>query len=675
MAVLLATFLLAATALLLPMCLQVTTSSASGRNVSLQGLVGLKNQSSSADMRLAPGSKPFSLNDEARHTESRYASHIDSKFRFSKVVFISAGSSTGNDLNHLETHNRTATTEVNNKEPTESEAPPEGRMADLALDKPSDLLAMTSNSGKVSRQAKSPTTTPKEEPLPTNGNSFFYVDLHGSKDLAHTALPIPTIQRSHSPTDSSSSEELILFAGREGSKGNKRGPDISRTSFRSRANPESLSDSVDSASDGNPIAKDGFVCPAKQVPASPKISRAPSSRPIGQSSSSGAKSKSTSAKFSRKARRPYADKKSHNDAILADYIANMDREDMEDVAVEVTLSARQLDNMETSGWEDEPDESDERRRADSVTSFGATWETVDLQDFDDLSTSDEILAVVKQVFSKRERPSGIQYLVVYEGYTIDDARWIHVSSLDSIEARQKIRVFEIEQPEMAQYDTDSVSEESDEEAQIEKDLQNDMDDIFDEQDLLDRNKERMTDEHIARLLSKQEQLGIGSDELLLFDGIHADTSVEWNGLGAKTSIDWNAVSTPSGKRGRMKGKKRSSADFPSASLLADVLDQDPYNGFDVMDMERPSLKKKSKGRRGTIAIEVSDSELEQSLEAAWANDRTKKKKRKQEREELRAQGLLGKKGKVDMKAKYSQGMVMAQVKEEIKGFLASTNES
>lgn len=46
----------------------------------------------------------------------------------------------------------------------------------------------------------------------------------------------------------------------------------------------------------------------------------------------------------------------------------------------------------------------------------------------------------------------------------------------------------------------------------------------------------------------------------------------------------------------------------------------------------------------------------------------------QEREELRAQGLLSRKREADLKAKYSGGISMTQVKKEIKDFLLSSME-
>ena len=98
---------------------------------------------------------------------------------------------------------------------------------------------------------------------------------------------------------------------------------------------------------------------------------------------------------------------------------------------------------------------------------------------------------------------------------------------------------------------------------------------------------------------------------------------------------------------------------------------DPYNGFDIMDTERPSLKPKKKGRRGQMPFELlDDSDLNEQLQNAWENDRDKKRLKKAEREELRQQGLLGRKGKApNLKVKYKDGIQMEDVLEEMREFL------
>jgi len=196
----------------------------------------------------------------------------------------------------------------------------------------------------------------------------------------------------------------------------------------------------------------------------------------------------------------------------------------------------------------------------------------------------------------------------------------------------------------------------------------------DEEDLRRRQAEAMTDEEIARILAAQESLGIGGDEIVLFDDSgFGDLTEARNGLSAMAGTKTNVA-------GKTRKKGRKSDVFPNASLMADVLEQDPYNGFDIMDFDRPSLKPKAKGRKSAGGVPeeletLSDEELIAALQASWAADRNKKKSKKQEREELRAMGLLGGKGKKgkgnkpDLSQKYLEGMNLSQIKTEIRDFL------
>jgi hypothetical protein len=129
-------------------------------------------------------------------------------------------------------------------------------------------------------------------------------------------------------------------------------------------------------------------------------------------------------------------------------------------------------------------------------------------------------------------------------------------------------------------------------------------------------------------------------------------------------------------RSTKKGSRHGKPSFPSASALADALESDPYFGFDIMDFDRPSLRNKTKGKQSIPDPVLSDSEFEIELQEAWQNDRTKKKLRKMERAELRAQGLLGRKaGNPDLKVKYPKEMNMEEFMTEIRSFLMSTKNS
>ncbi|KAL5113146.1 squalene synthetase-like protein, partial [Pleosporales sp. CAS-2024a] len=170
---------------------------------------------------------------------------------------------------------------------------------------------------------------------------------------------------------------------------------------------------------------------------------------------------------------------------------------------------------------------------------------------------------------------------------------------------------------------------------------------------------------------KQEELGLGSDEVLLYGGdeyFHGPTRSQFPGHFPGKNLTKN----------RTRGHDNRDSTFPSASAMADALSMDPYGGFDIMDTERPSLKVKKKGRRGHIPLELDDSDLNEQLQNAWEADRTKKRLKKAEREELRQQGLLGRKSKgksAALKVKYSGGIAMDDVVEEIREFLLSDRQS
>jgi len=213
-------------------------------------------------------------------------------------------------------------------------------------------------------------------------------------------------------------------------------------------------------------------------------------------------------------------------------------------------------------------------------------------------------------------------------------------------------------------------------------------------DLRKRQIESLSDEQLARILAKQESLGLGCEEIILLDdsGLH-------NGVGdilrAEEGLEAILANPnhPSTRRNKRKGSSRKSDHFPSATLMADVLEQDPYNGFDIMDFDRPSLRSStSKGRKSRnfsggmpeeLLVDLSDSDLVSNLQSSWANDRQRKASRKIEREELRLQGLLGNnsrrssknKFKPDLAVKFAEGLTLSQLHDEIESFLLDTTST
>ncbi|KAG8162638.1 hypothetical protein KVR01_007116 [Diaporthe batatas] len=175
----------------------------------------------------------------------------------------------------------------------------------------------------------------------------------------------------------------------------------------------------------------------------------------------------------------------------------------------------------------------------------------------------------------------------------------------------------------------------------------------------------MTDEALARLLAQQEELGLDDDEMMLLAG---------NGLGVvRSSRHKNSngrEETISFKAGR-SAKTGGRGPVPSAREVAEAFDD-----LDLMDWGRHNPPRKPKGKRGQPTFDISDSELEETLQATWKADRLRKKDKKQQREELRAQGLLGKNvDPNDPRVKYQSGMTLDQIKEEMRTFLCGADET
>ena len=222
-------------------------------------------------------------------------------------------------------------------------------------------------------------------------------------------------------------------------------------------------------------------------------------------------------------------------------------------------------------------------------------------------------------------------------------------------------------------DDDESDEEDGDDTSLEDELEYAEREIWeDEADLRQRQQDAMTDEEIARILAKQEELGISGDDMVLFnDSGFGDVET------ARAGLESVIGGRKAGKR-RSKGGRKSDH-FPDATLMADVLEQDPYGGFDIMDFDRPSLKNKAKGRKSfpDEIAGLSDEELIADLQSSWAADRKKKKARKAEREELRAQGLLGrgkKHNRPDLGVRYAEGMNMRQLRDEMRAFLEDDDD-
>ena len=344
------------------------------------------------------------------------------------------------------------------------------------------------------------------------------------------------------------------------------------------------------------------------------------------------------------------------EAIMQDYIANMAMDDDDEDSEDQQHSNKPQRRNETFRFYAGAGEEHQKVKIQSSKLSRAKpkdrnyhqaldWDSDDLEDFDDLATTDEDLDEIGQVLRHRDRPSGSQYLVAGIGQSASESKWMLHAKLTSITAIEEIRIFdEIRQMQAeAESDmSDDTDQSSDSEDEAIDDMLDDMDSEDNENDQILRRTAKMTDEQIARALAKQEELGFGGDEIMLFDGQEADDDSDADDfMNGKDFVPFS-LSKHTSNRGRSKRNKRQNDNFPSAEAFADALDQDPYGGFDVMDFDRPSLKPKRKGRKSDspFAVELSDEELAGHLRSTWQKDRDKKVARKREKMEEKQALLL-----------------------------------
>ncbi|KAL8971214.1 MAG: hypothetical protein Q9183_001162 [Haloplaca sp. 2 TL-2023] len=631
----------------------------------------------------------FSLQDEARNTESGRLWASNRKLRHSHVNFVSAGGSVPQDPAEP---NKSQSMSLNDG--GQQPQPPQASLATLSVEdgildetkqQEVDLKGIYYGRNMPEGRGESRVDDGDfpENPLLSMDTTRSTIE-HGIDNVRQKTTSAPSIS-------SGSEEEVIVFMGRRKTR--------TRASRKYKP-PKPRSHGDDQASFQGSIESDtpAFSDDAFHAVEPDMLAQNITSQPLTGSDRQGIRNlgrNSLDPKYlttpgpyehqrGRGTSKTIAGLQAQEDQILADYIANMS--DKGDTPINASEGSPDLSELRIDTTDDINKENHED--ADGTTEDvinellqdGLDWNSTDLHDLDEMSTSAEACLDVSKVLATRVRSSCKQYLVIGEGQSTDDARWIPASSLGYPRAQDCIRQFELQLSEYSPIVTSSAdTNEEDDDVQAAADLQDDIDDLEDERDLLERKQARMTDERIAQILSKQEELGLGSGELLLFDGEdnedEGDLPTSWSRKSAPTANAPKAARRS--RRGQRGGgnKHHFGFDFPSATLFADVLEQDPYGGFDVMDQERPSLRKKQKGRRGGPVFDLSDNELEVSLQMAWEKDRSKKKLRKEEREELRAQGLLGRQNDGDVRFKHLEGISFNNVKDELMDFLLSRRQS
>lgn len=356
-------------------------------------------------------------------------------------------------------------------------------------------------------------------------------------------------------------------------------------------------------------------------------------------------------------------KSSHGAAATVDYIANI-KHNLEDVEQgDIALNPiRDLGGSDSS-------QSDVDIPGEEGGNISHCTE-IESGSLSDLNITKDKKADVHRILDRRKRKSGVQYLVVDTRAGGVKAKWQprHMLAKTRRHARM-INAFDIDfEGKAGSVGIESADDSFSDSEELETDLQVARADVEEERHLEDRYISRMTDEQIAQTLSKQMELGLDSHEIMLFNGDELDTppprdsevaralhnqSNQKHGFSWSTEDGCNAIEHLEGQNATLKGKSRTLASYES-----------------------------SYGRRGgflagDIPPDLSDSELEQSRNISREKDRAKKKLRKQEREELRALGMLGKKKfkRAVTRESHADDMGFDDLKQEIRNFLQSSDQT
>lgn len=540
----------------------------------------------------------FSMRDEARNTERHGAGWLSAPLRSKTISFVSAGTLSREDPPQ--------------KEPSTAQTGEE--VGDVPLQTPVPGLDL--------HPVEDPQTQELEPGLGEEWTSDTTDEEPGNPQKLKSSQD-QEVTRIRSPSASSEGSDVVVFAGRE------RPDQHPRDETRKR--PDVLH-----SQPPPPVETETVIMKTTDHPLKPRILGTHPEVKISQKSGN---------LHLRRRLQPSFQPSDDEEAIMQDYIDHLAVTDTSEPEKEQAFPMSHVAESDptfigANGKEREVQPSPTRRRVkkDEIDQ-AIDWSSGDLADFDALSTTDEEIMDVQQVLRKRERPTGLQYLVHAQGATASDAKWMLHQKLVSASAKDEIRIFE----EMKELRLENVRDDSEDGSTTDEDDNEALDDLIENIESEDeenaqilRRTARMTDEEIARALAKQEELGLGGDEVMLFDG-HMDRSDHDEFVREDVGVPF-----PNSKRGskRMKATRptRNSHVFPSAGVFADVLDQDPYGGFDVMDFDRPSLKPKRKGRKGDLPFELmpEDAELAEQLQNSWAKDREKKAARKREKADARA---------------------------------------
>lgn len=299
-------------------------------------------------------------------------------------------------------------------------------------------------------------------------------------------------------------------------------------------------------------------------------------------------------------------------------------------------------------------------------------EGLELQAYEGMPMSDGTVGTVSYILPRRQRPNGHQSVIACQQLPVDDALWDPLTPIaapavpleDGFDDAQKLSTIQLLDIQSEYEDAESaIYWGTDDDAEANEDIEAKI-------DLLEQCKTRLSNERSTRMLQSQDALAILSMDVESFVGAN-HTRLADEELGTAQPA----------KLCRLKVRKAHEDPSLSHKSLHFSMDEETIapegkgarGHYNFIGGGQSHLSGGFKTNQDHLEFGLSDSDIAYELRAAWEVDRSKKRAKKQEREALRARGLLGKNNRIkpDLKVRYSDGMSMDHVQEELEDFLSN----
>ncbi|TQS39366.1 hypothetical protein Golomagni_00113 [Golovinomyces magnicellulatus] len=549
-----------------------------------------------------------SSNQHFVRTSSQASSHFgkerQSARRKSRITFVSAGT-------------------------LESDFPKDGaskmndpRPRPVVLSLTAKTLTSQSSALKLDKGARN------EASLEAARSEGFVIDLQGSGPI-QTGLSPPTLCP-RSPASSDSSDEIILFKGRK--------------SFADVLTGRGLN-----SGDNNTDDKINFARKKAQKLSLEKSHQTIFNVPDQNALSKSIGNNSNELQSSQPIDLPkfYSTKKSKkqiHDELMADYLANIESEDLNAM---LSFTRRDLGGSPGSNYSSLEIES----LKDSLSESLHEKLTLDFQDVhiqENASFSLNLNDVVRREY-RNKIDSGVTEKTTINSETSSISEIAGLNMYDTL-----VNISEHYDHEIAKSDCPSSSDQDYSISSI--------------SDFSPKKTKDRTVNNLEELFAQYEELEMDSESISHLNELEV---INFSNKGSGSLLqnkNKNKKDKKKYTKKTMKGKKKN---LPDSGKTLQVYD----DIFDVMGFDRPNHKR-GKDRKTNSFSAKQMPNFEEYIEMQLQKDLVKKNRRRKEREKSRSLGLLGSKnGNPRMKTRYKDGLSISNLKKELKNFLQSEKDT